>query len=51
MLKKHPGARACWEVIKESYPQSDHIDKLIEDLGDWEGITVGDALVPPAQSA
>jgi len=51
MLKKHPGARACWEVVKDSYPQSDHIDTLVENLGDWDGTAVGDAIVPRVQPA
>ena len=48
MLKKHPGARACWEAVKPGFPNRDYVDALIENLDDSDGVMIGDAIVPPA---
>ncbi len=47
MLKRHPGMRACWEVM-DTFPQRDHVEDLLKQPEDANRWVFGEPLVPPA---
>ena len=48
-LKKHPGARACWDAVKASQIHRDSLDSLMEELDVSERLVMGEAIVSPKQ--